>query len=351
MVIKLLFATGPAITTRLLGAVLLSILLLVLDKNSTRLANVRAALSIVVYPVLVAVNWPTEFVQEIKDSAFSFAELRAEISKLKEQQFVSDIKLLKIAALEKENIRLRSLLESSYNIGEQVLVAEILSVNLMPFDHVVSVNKGSRFGVHIKQPVLDTQGLIGQVVRTLPLSSEIMLITDPNHAIPVQINRNGLRTIAVGSGQLNRLVLPYLPNNADIKKGDLLITSGMGGTFPQGYPVAIVDDFEVQPHKPFAYISATPKAALDKIREVLIVWSDAKSVPLTLPTVAPLTPDELATETAKSANAPALKPVEPKIPVQNQSLPPTAGQSVEQPIKSVVTPSAQSIEPTEVDGE
>ena len=125
----------------------------------------------------------------------------------------------------------------------------------------------------------------------------------------------------------------------------------MGGTFPQGYPVAIVDDFEVQPHKPFAYISATPKAALDKIREVLIVWSDAKSVPLTLPTVAPLTPDELATETAKSANAPALKPVEPKIPVQNKSLPPTAGQSVEQPIKSVVTPSAQSIEPTEVDGE
>jgi rod shape-determining protein MreC len=303
-------------------AVLLSLTLLVIDQSSTRLENVRAALSIVVYPILTAVDLPSKFIRELNESAFSFIELKAEIKKLKERQFVSDTKLLKFAALEKENIRLRSLLESSYNIGEQVMVAEILSVNFAPFDHIVLVNKGSRFGIHLKQPVLDTQGVIGQVVRTLPFSSEIMLITDPGHAIPVQVNRNGLRTIAVGSGQLNRLILPFLPNNADIKKGDLLITSGLGGTFPQGYPVAVIDDFQVQPHKPFAYISAIPKAALNKIREVLIVWSDAKSVPLNLPAVTTGTPDDQAVA-AKEQTAPekhqALKSADQSAQPQTQS--------------------------------
>lgn len=107
-----------------------------------------------------------------------------------------------------------------------------------------------------------------------------MLITDPNHAIPVQVNRNGLLTIAVGSGQLNRLILPFLPSNADIRPGDLLITSGLGGTFPQGYPVAVVDEFASQPNKAFASITATPKALLDRNRELMIVWSKSIPVPL-----------------------------------------------------------------------
>jgi rod shape-determining protein MreC len=110
-----------------------------------------------------------------------------------------------------------------------------------------------------------------------------MLITDPSHAIPVQVNRNGLRTIAVGSGQINRLNLPFLPNNADIRPGDLLISSGLGGTFPYGYPVAVVNEFKSQPDKSFASIHAAPKAFLDKSREFLIVWSDSSPIPFTLP--------------------------------------------------------------------
>lgn len=303
-----MFATGPSINTRLLVAIVLSFTLLAIDQHSSRLANLRAGLSFIVYPILYAVDLPSKFFAEISESAFTFSELTAENKRLKEQQFISDSKLLKFEALEKENIRLRSLLDSSYKIGEQMLVAEILSVNLAPFDHVVLVDKGSRFGLHDKQPVFDTQGVVGQVIRTLPLSSEIMLITDPNHAIPVQVNRNGLRTIAVGSGQLNRLILPFLPNNADIKPGDLLITSGLGGTFPQGYPVAVVNSFEVQPHKPFALIVATPKAALDKIREVLIVWSDSKSVPLNLPPAG--IPSVMSTPVASesSINSPVIAP-------------------------------------------
>ncbi len=267
--------------TRLLVAVLLSVTLLVADQRGAGLQPLRSVLSLVVYPIQLMVSFPVDIVEYAENTFVSYRALKKENRELKEMQLVNEAKLLKLAALEKENIRLRALLENSFKLGEQVLVAELLSVNLVPYEHIVVVNKGSRFGVHRKQPVLDAHGIVGQVVRTLPTSSEIMLITDPNHAIPVQVNRNGLRTIAIGSGKINKLNLPFLPNNADILPGDLLVTSGLGGSFPQGYPVAVVDEFKVRPNKPFASISATPKAELDKSREFLIVWSDSTPVPLT----------------------------------------------------------------------
>jgi len=245
--------------------------------------NTRSILAVLMYPIQLAVSFPVEMAEQAYDAVVSYDELKKENTRLKKKQLVDSIKLLKFEALENENIRLRGLLENSFKLGEQVLVAELLSVNLVPYEHVMVVNKGSRFGVHEKQSVLDANGIVGQVIRSLPLSSEVMLITDPNHAIPVQVNRNGLRTIAIGSGQLDRLNLPFLPNNADIVPGDLLVTSGLGGTFPQGYPVAIVDNFTAQPNKPFANIYATPKAKLDRIRELLVVWSDSTPVPLTTP--------------------------------------------------------------------
>lgn len=220
-------------------------------------------------------------VNDARNMVFSYSELKSENLRLKQQQAISSVKLLKIAALEKENIRLRGLLENSFKLGEQFLAAELLSVNLAPYEHLVVINKGSGFGIQAKQSVVDANGIIGQITRSFPLNAEVMLITDPNHAIPVQVNRNGLRTIAVGTGHLDQLSLPFLPNNADIVPGDFLVTSGLGGTFPQGYPVAIVDDFTVQPNKPFAKIRATPSAKLDRVREVLIVWSDVKPVSLT----------------------------------------------------------------------
>jgi rod shape-determining protein MreC len=149
---------------------------------------------------------------------------------------------------------------------------------LVPYEHIVVVNKGARFGVHVGQPVFDANGVVGQVLRVTPYNAEVMLITDPNHAIPVQVNRNGLRTLALGTGQTDRLALPYLSSNADIQVGDLLVTSGLGGVFPHGYPVATVTD--VAPQKTaFAKISAAPVAQLDRNRELLLVWSDSRSVP------------------------------------------------------------------------
>lgn len=301
--IKLLFAKGPSLNTRLLVAVLLSVALLVVDYRSQRLNMLRSLLAMATYPLQMLASLPIDAYHDLSDSVISYVELQKENRRLKEQQFVNDAKLLKLAALEKENTRLRMLLENSFQLGEQVLVAELVSVKLAPYEHTVVVNKGSRFGVHPEQPVLDASGIVGQVVRTMPSSSEVMLITDPDHAIPVQVNRNGLRTIAFGTGQPNRLHLPFLANNADIVPGDLLVTSGLGGVFPAGYPVAVVDKFEARPDKSFANIYATPKAELDKSREFLIVWSDSTPVVLGEP---------VKSETAEQPAPVAAKPKDAK---------------------------------------
>lgn len=254
---------------------------MIIEQRDRKLDGLRSVFSVIVYPIQYLVSLPSYLSSSLLDSGISYKDLLKENRKLKQEQLIYKAKLLKLSTLEKENIRLRALLENSFKLGEQFLIADLVSVNLAAYEHVVLVNKGSRFGVHPKQPVLDADGVVGQVIRSNPLTSEIMLITDPSHAIPVQNNRNGLRTIAVGSGHDNQLNLPFLPNNADIRRGDLLITSGLGKIFPQGYPVAVVDTFQPQPDKPFALVTATTSASLDRSREFLIIWSNADPIPLT----------------------------------------------------------------------
>jgi rod shape-determining protein MreC len=274
----LLFAEEPSIHARLFVAVLASVVLLTMDHISVRLNPVRTALSHAMDPIKYVVSLPVDTARNIATSFKSYGVLKAENRKLAESKAADKLRLLKYDALEKENIRLRALLENSYKLGEQVLVAELLSVNIAsPYEKIVVVNKGTRFGVHPQQMVVDSSGVVGQVYRALPHSSEIMLITDPNHAIPVQVNRNGLLTIAVGSSEPNKLTFPYLRENADIHPGDLLITSGLGGTFPQGYPVGVVDNFAAPANK---QITATPTAALDRSRELMIVWSNKSPISL-----------------------------------------------------------------------
>ena len=259
-------------------AILAAVALLVTDYRTGHLHTLRSLMSLVTHPLQLLASLPGDSMNAMSETVISYAELQKENNHLKELQLINDAKLLKLDALEKENTRLRVLLENSFRLGEQVLVAELLSVKLDPYEHTVVVNKGTRFGVHPEQPVLDANGIVGQVIRALPSSSEVMLITDPDHAIPVEVNRNGLRTIAFGTGQPNRLQLPFLAKNADIVPGDLLVTSGLGGVFPAGYPVAVVDKFETRPDKSFANIYATPKAQLETSREFLIVWSDSNPV-------------------------------------------------------------------------
>jgi len=270
---------------RLAVCVVMALVLMAGERHGA-FQSVRTSLSVTVYPVQLMISAPVKWVQYLFESVNAYTTLLEENRKLQDEALVLKTRLLTFAALEQENIRLRGLLDSSFKVGEQVLIAELLAIKLVPYEHVVEVNKGTRFGVHPGQAAFDANGVVGQVLRANPLSAEVMLITDPSHAIPVQVNRNGLRTIALGTGHLDRLALPYLSSNADIQVGDLLITSGMGGVFPHGYPVATVTSIASQ-ESPFAKISARPVAQLDRSRELLLALSSSDRLSRLPPPPAP----------------------------------------------------------------
>lgn len=216
---------------------------------------------------------PVRLVRGAQDRLVDESLLRDRNEALRRENLVLNARLQQLLALESENMRLRDLLGSSFRIGERVLIAEILAVDLDPGHQQVVINKGSSSGVFVGQPVLDANAVMGQVVRTNPFSSTVLLITDSDHALPVELNRNGLRTIARGAGVGQDLELLYIPKNADVRIGDLLVTSGMGGRFPRGYPVARVTAVRHDPNDPFTVVTAEPTARLDRSREVLLVWT------------------------------------------------------------------------------
>lgn len=252
--------------------VLLSTVLMVMDHRYQNLKSVRSALSVVVYPLQLAIELPGSVSDWFGEALSSRRDLQEENASLHTQQIMQKVQMQRLAALEAENIRLRGLLDASFEVGEKRLIAEIMSVNLDPFQHQIVINKGTQDDVFPGQPILDAEGVMGQIVHAGPYTSTAVLITDTSHAIPVQVNRNGLRSIAIGSGTINRLELPYIPNNSDIQPGDLLITSGLGGRFPPGYPVAKVGAVQHDPGRSFAQVAAEPLAQLNRSREVLLVW-------------------------------------------------------------------------------
>lgn len=193
-------------------------------------------------------------------------QLRAEALLLK-------AKVQKLAALEAENERIRELLNSSALLDETVLVAELIGVSPDPLHHEIIINKGVEDNLFVGQPVLDAEGLMGQVIKVGPTHSRVLLITDATHSIPVQVNRNGVRSIAEGVGVLHELTLRHVSATTDIKVGDLLVSSGLGGRFPQGYPVAEVIEVTIDPGQPFAIVRARPSAHLDRSRHVLLVFN------------------------------------------------------------------------------
>lgn len=251
---------------------LASVVLMTLDHRFNHLDRVRAALSWVIDPLRYAVTLPAMTFHWAGETLSSRDRLLDANRRLNEQNLLLRGRMQKFAAMEAENMRLRELLESSFKVGDKVLVAELLKVALEPFTRQIVINKGSGDQVFAGQPLVDAEGVVGQVVQVNDLSSIAMLITDPGHALPVQLNRNGLRAIAVGTGASNRLELLHIPNNADVRKGDLLVTSGLGGRFPGGYPVGSVVEVANEPGQPFQRVMAEASAHLQRNREVLLVW-------------------------------------------------------------------------------
>ena len=264
---------SPALGLRFLLLAGLSIVLMVIDHRDNHLDAVRKAIGATVYPLRVVVDAPVSLWRWIENTTASRNTLQLENSRLNTERLLTQARLQRYAALEAENARLRAMLEARSRMRHQVRIAEIMSASSNPFRHVIVVDKGTTDRVYDGQTIVDANGVVGQIIEAGILSSQGILISDPDHALPVEINRNGLRTIAVGTGEFDRLNLPFLPNNADIAQGDLLVTSGLGGAFPAGYPVGIIETVTVKPEEPFAVVTATPTAALNQIREIMLVWT------------------------------------------------------------------------------
>lgn len=273
IVIKPLFAQGPSPTVRVVLTVAVALGLIIADHRYHHLETVRSMLSVIVSPLLHVADQPAHLVDATQKGLASKRQLKSTVQTLHRENLLLKARLQQFEALEAENARLRNLLGSSIDVGERVLIAEILGVELAPYRQQVMINKGSKSGVFVGQPVLDANAVMGQVIRTTPYSSVVLLITDADHAVPVEVNRNGLRTIAAGTGLSQDLRLLYIPKNADIKAGDLLVTSGLDGRFPSGYPVARVKTVRQDPENPFTTAIAEPTAKLDRSREVLLVWT------------------------------------------------------------------------------
>src|SRR5208282_955645 len=267
--------TSGRTTGLLLRCVLYSLLalgLIIVDKRYDHLGKIRRLLSIVAYPVQVAVASPFEGWNWFRESVTTRDALRADKAELEAELRLAQFRLQRYEALEAETQRLRALRDSTTGVSERFIVGDIMDVDLDAFRARVLVDKGAHDGVFVGQAVLDASGVFGQVARVEQLTSEVILISDPTHAIPVQINRNGLRTIAVGTGESSRLKLPYLPTSADVIAGDLLITSGLGGVFPAGYPVGTIAEVKRDPAQSLADVDVRPAAALDRSRELMFVW-------------------------------------------------------------------------------
>ncbi|MDI2142068.1 MULTISPECIES: rod shape-determining protein MreC [unclassified Pseudomonas] len=274
---KPLFAKGPSLGVRLLVLAVLSVALMVVDARFSLLKPARSQMSLVLMDAYWITDLPGRLWEGVASQFGSRTELVAENEKLKTENLLLQGRMQKLAALTEQNVRLRELLNSSALVNEKVEVAELIGMDPNPFTHRIIINKGERDGVVLGQPVLDARGLMGQVVELMPYTSRVLLLTDSTHSIPVQVNRNGLRAIASGTGNPERLELRHVADTADVKEGDLLVSSGLGQRFPAGYPVATVKEVIHDSGQPFAIVRAVPTAALNRSRYLLLVFSDNRT--------------------------------------------------------------------------
>jgi len=263
---------GPSAGFRFTLYAIAAVVCMYLDQRGGWLERARFAMQAAAYPLQLAVNSPAAAWDWVREIFESREKLQAENADLKRQKRELELRSMRYAALARENAQLRGLQEALPPLAERWLTAETLSVELNSLRQRLLINRGTRNGVFKGQSVMTDDGLLGQTTRVGPWSAEIILVTDPEHAVPVQIERTGARTIAVGAGDASALALPYLPANADIKVGDLLLTSGLGGVFPAGYPVARVAEVRRDAVQPLAQVRATPLARLNEDREVALVW-------------------------------------------------------------------------------
>lgn len=271
------FKHGPNLLARLIFFALLSLLLMVEDLRFKNFPEIRQVIAVLIYPLQNLALTPVVVYSQV-DKFLSNLHLVEENAYLRQRYLTDQAQLLRLHALEAENSHLRSLLGASKRTEIDTVMAEILHVPHDPFNHKTTINKGSQHGIQAGQIVTDEFGVIGQITVVYPWAAEVTLITDKDHAVPIQIARNGLRSVVSGTGKNDELMLRFLSVNTDIQPDDLLITSGIGGVYPPGLPVANVSNIERNPSSAFATIMCRPIAGVNRNRHVLIL-SPIPSIP------------------------------------------------------------------------
>jgi rod shape-determining protein MreC len=269
---KSLFERGPTLLTRLILALICASTLMFLDHRLNTMQPVRSFLSTLVAPVQYLAVLPEQVLDRLVYLSTTRTTLREENKALKQELQELQMAVQRLNFLENENDRLRQLLDSDIRQASRRMAAEVVAVATDPFSHQVVINKGSANGVYEGQPVLDNRGILGQVMSVGRGTARVLLISDQSHALSLRAERNDIRVLARGTGDLQRLELMYIPHSSELEVGDKLMSSGLGGVYPEGYPVAEITEIDRDERLQYARVSARPFAQLDRIRTVLLLW-------------------------------------------------------------------------------
>jgi rod shape-determining protein MreC len=250
---------------------LLALGLLLIDTNTRLLLGPRNVLAVGISPIQYLASAPTRIGRMFAGVLSAEPDIKIAYENLRNEYFQLKAETLLLRTLQDENEGLRSLLDASKRIKEKITLAELINISIDRDNHTLLIGRGLRHGIYVGQAVIDDQGVIGQVTDVMPFNSSVLLITDPGHALPVQVQRTGLRAVAYGTGSLSELRVPFLNQNSDIQVGDMLLSSGLGGRFPSGYPVAKVNKVKVIQEENFLDVAALPIAQLDRSNHVLLL--------------------------------------------------------------------------------
>ncbi|MGL4858887.1 MAG: rod shape-determining protein MreC [Enterobacteriaceae bacterium] len=267
-----IFSRGPSLQLRLFLAIVCAIALIITDTRMGLFVQVRSYLDTFMTPIRYLANGPKATLDVVSQNLITRDQMIEQNQALRQELILKNSDLLLLGQLKQENARLRALLGSPVRKEEHKMIAQVLSVGTDPFSDQVMIDKGSSEGVYIGQPVINDKGVVGQVVAVSNNSSRVLLICNPAHALPIQVLRNDIRVIAAGNGCTEDLQLEYLPLNSDIQVGDILVTSGLGGRFPEGYPVAVVSSVTQDNQRGYTVIKARPTAGLQRLRYLLLLW-------------------------------------------------------------------------------
>ncbi len=291
-----IFKHGPSARHRLLLVLILSIFLIFFDHYISSFETTRGYLQSLVSPLQYLATAPKRMMTWTAENLTSRQDLIEQNQRYKVDELLLREQLMQLSMLEKENTRLRSLLASPVRKETRKMVAEVIAVDSDPYTHQVVINRGANDGVYEGQPVVDEKGIVGQIQNVGTISSRVILITDVTHAVPVRVSRNGIRMIANGTGHIDTLIHNFVPHSTDVRTGDVLVTSGLGGKYPEGYPVSTIIKINQDETRAFAQLYSKPVAEIDRLRYLLLLWTDEGNVSAKQSNVAEVEPKDKDTE-------------------------------------------------------